>query len=622
MAEDDGQLLQDYASCGSERAFGELVARHIDMVYSVALRLVRGDVHLAQDVAQTVFADLSLKAKSLAGGVVLAGWLCRHTFFVASAKVRTEQRRRQRERQAVQMNTIHESTEPDWEQLTPILDQVLQELGSQDRDAIVLRYFKRQSLESVGAALGINPDAAQKRVSRALERMRSNFLRRGVTLTSAALAAAIANHAVAAAPAGLATAVSATVAAGAGAAGGGAVAWAEFLGWLKTKTGLACAAVVLLAGVSALQLARTSPQRLPGLGRDDTERSRVGAAAVIDSQGRHPGFHWSQVESSDYRQYIANLRAIGCPEQTIRDIIIADLNQAYALKAQAIWKPPARVYWKKPRDTRPGPEQLSALAALRREETAAIKELLGISIFTQDYVDLAAFQLTASSSEFLFLPPEKREAARQVLAENGYEEKLAQRGNPYADRQGELLSEKLRLLGQVLTPAELDEYRLLNSARAEWLRNETPYFDCTPQEFKGLLDMREEQLAGQPDHLAVDRQTAIENVRRLLGAERAREFERVSDRGYLNGRRAAERAGLEGSLADRAGQIVYDARLAVEQVVNDDSLSLEERRNQARNLRAQAEARLNEVFGGEASTAIRQALRFTLANAAQPHPRP
>ncbi|HXP59887.1 MAG TPA: sigma-70 family RNA polymerase sigma factor [Dongiaceae bacterium] len=622
MAEDDGQLVQDYASRGSERAFGELVARHIDLVYSVALRLVRGDVHLAQDVAQTVFADLSLKAKSLAGGAMLAGWLCRHTFFVASAKVRTEQRRRQRERQAVQMNTIHESTEPDWEQLTPILDEVLQELGSQDRDAIVLRYFKRQSLESVGAALGINPDAAQKRVSRALERMRSNFLRRGVTLTSAALAVAIADHAVAAAPAGLATAVSATVAAGAGAAGGGVVAWAEFLGWLKTKTGLACAAVVLLAGVSALQLARTSPQRPSALGRDDTERSRVGAAAVIDGQGRRPGFHWSQVESSDYRQYIANLRAIGCPEQTIRDLIVADLNQAYALKAQAIWKPPARVYWKKPRDTRPGPEQLSALAALRREETATIKELLGISIFTQDYVDLAAFQLTASSSEFLFLPPEKREAARQVLAENGYEEKLAQRGNPYADRQGELLSEKLRLLAQVLTPAELDEYRLLNSARAEWLRNETPYFDCTPQEFKGLLDLREEQLAGQPDHLAVDRQTAIENVRRLLGAERAREFERVSDHGYLNGRRAAERAGLEGSLADRAGQIVYDARLAVEQVVNDDRLSLEERRSQAQNLRAQAEARLNEVFGGEASTAIRQALRFTLANAAQPHPRP
>ncbi len=109
MAEDDGQLLQDYASSGSERAFGELVARHINMVYSVALRLVRGDIHLAQDVAQTVFMDLSLKAKSLARGVVLAGWLCRHTFFVASAKVRTEQRRRQRERQAVQMNTITDS---------------------------------------------------------------------------------------------------------------------------------------------------------------------------------------------------------------------------------------------------------------------------------------------------------------------------------------------------------------------------------------------------------------------------------------------------------------------------------------------------------------------------------
>ncbi len=621
MLEDDQQLLRSYASHGSEQAFGELVARHINMVYSVALRLVRGDVHLAQDIAQTVFMDLSLKAKSLARGVVLAAWLCRHTFFVGSAKVRTEQRRRQRERQAVQMNTTNESTEPDWEQLTPILDAALQELGSKDRNAIVLRYFKRQSLESVGVALGINPDAAQKRVSRALERLRSNFSRRGVTLSSVALAAAIATHATAAAPAGLAAAVSASVAAGAGTAGGGALAWAELLAGLKTKAGVACTAAALLVGVTAAHLLRTSPVKPQTLGNSEPGRPRAGAATATNGRNRTPGFHWSQVESSDYRQYIANLRAVGCPEPTIRDIIIADLNQAYALKAQAIWKPPARVYWKKPRDTRPDAEQLKALAALRREEAATIKELLGISVFAQDYVDLAAFQLTASSSEFLFLPPEKREAARRVLAENGFEEKVAQTGNPYSD-QRELFGEKLKLLAQVLTPAELEEYRVRNSARAQWLRNETQYFDCTPQEFKALLDMREEQLAAQPDHLAVDRQTAIENVRLLLGDQRAREFERVSDYGYSNGRRAAERAGLEGTLADQAGQIVYEARLAVEQVVNDTSLSMEERRHQAQALRGQAEARLNEVFGGEAGIAVRQALRLTLANSAQPHPRP
>src|SRR5882762_6636174 len=145
MTEDE-QLLRLYAGTGAEAAFSQLVSRHIDLVYSVALRLVGGDAHLAKDVAQTVFIDLSVKAKSLPRRVLLAGWLCRHAFFVASSKVRTEQRRRKREREAVQMNASEDVLEPDWEQLSAILDEALQGLGAIDRDAIVLRYFEGRDL--------------------------------------------------------------------------------------------------------------------------------------------------------------------------------------------------------------------------------------------------------------------------------------------------------------------------------------------------------------------------------------------------------------------------------------------------------------------------------------------
>ena len=137
---EDCQLLRGYIENGSEEAFSELVSRHVDLVYSVAVRLVGGDTHLAQDVVQTVFMDLSLKARSLSSSPTLPGWLCRHTFFVASAKVRTEQRRRARERQAAQMNEFHQSAEPDWDELSSVLDEALQHLGAPDRDAIVLRY--------------------------------------------------------------------------------------------------------------------------------------------------------------------------------------------------------------------------------------------------------------------------------------------------------------------------------------------------------------------------------------------------------------------------------------------------------------------------------------------------
>lgn len=138
---EDEQQLRAYIEHGSETAFSDLVTRYIDLVYSVAVRLVGGDTHLAQDVVQTVFTDLSRKAKILPHRVVLSGWLCRHTFFVASSIIRAEQRRRNRERQVAQMNASDDSTESNWDRLCPILDEVLQSLGTQDRDAIVLRYF-------------------------------------------------------------------------------------------------------------------------------------------------------------------------------------------------------------------------------------------------------------------------------------------------------------------------------------------------------------------------------------------------------------------------------------------------------------------------------------------------
>ncbi|MCK6500365.1 MAG: hypothetical protein L6Q38_12900, partial [Nitrospira sp.] len=95
----------------------------------------------------------------------------------------------------------------DWSQVAPILEEAMEELSHQDRDAIVLRYLNRQSLAEVGSAFGIRPDAARMRVERALDRLRALLARRGVTSTGAAIALAIGHHAVGAAPVGLATSV-------------------------------------------------------------------------------------------------------------------------------------------------------------------------------------------------------------------------------------------------------------------------------------------------------------------------------------------------------------------------------------------------------------------------------
>jgi RNA polymerase sigma factor (sigma-70 family) len=205
----DWQLLQAYATSRSEAAFAELVRLHLDWVYSVALRHV-GDPHLAEDVAQSVFVLLARKARDLGLGTLLGGWLFRTTRHVAAHARRAEQRRKAREATACIMS--QDTTSPDtdgilWEQLTPHLDQAVAALSEADRSAILLRFYERMTLRKVGERLGVSEDAAKKRVSRAMEKMREFLERRGVKLSGIALTAVLADNTVQTASAALAGAV-------------------------------------------------------------------------------------------------------------------------------------------------------------------------------------------------------------------------------------------------------------------------------------------------------------------------------------------------------------------------------------------------------------------------------
>ncbi len=171
---DDQQLLKRYAADGSEAAFSDLVARHVNLVYSVALRRTGGDVELAKDVAQLVFRDLARKARRLPEAVLLAGWLHRATRFAAAQAVRAERRRHAHEQEAAVMNALRSESTPDWEHIRPLLDEALDRLGRRDRDALLLRFFEQRSLADIGTTLGLSEEAARKRVSRALEKVRAD----------------------------------------------------------------------------------------------------------------------------------------------------------------------------------------------------------------------------------------------------------------------------------------------------------------------------------------------------------------------------------------------------------------------------------------------------------------
>jgi RNA polymerase sigma factor (sigma-70 family) len=211
----DAELLRRYAVEHSEAAFTELIRRHVDLVYSAALRLVNGDAHRAQDVTQQVFAEFARQVKRLMRHPAPVGWLYTTTRLAALRTIRTEQRRSAREQEATTMNELlRESTrEPDWDHLRPVLEDAMHELGEKDRRAVLLRFFQNKSLKEVGMALGLGENAARMRVERALEKLRAAFLRQGVAAT-ATLASVISANAVHLAPANLAaTLTTASVAA-------------------------------------------------------------------------------------------------------------------------------------------------------------------------------------------------------------------------------------------------------------------------------------------------------------------------------------------------------------------------------------------------------------------------
>jgi len=203
----DLDLLRQFADDHSQAAFTALVKRHVNLVYSAALRQVRSP-HLAEEVAQSVFADLAREATRLKPDTILTAWLYSVARRTAVDAVRREARRQWREHIAWEMNAMN-APETDWTRIEPWLDEAMAALEEADRTAVLLRYFENKSLREVGAALGVSDDAAQKRVSRALERLREYFAERKVTVGAGALAVLISAHAVSAAPVGLALAISA-----------------------------------------------------------------------------------------------------------------------------------------------------------------------------------------------------------------------------------------------------------------------------------------------------------------------------------------------------------------------------------------------------------------------------
>jgi RNA polymerase sigma factor (sigma-70 family) len=255
---DDLTLLREYARRNSEESFAALVSRHVNLVYSVALRQVR-NAHLAEEITQGVFIVLARKADSLGDNIILPGWLCRTARYASANALTIQRRRQQREQEAHMENILNESANEQlsnetWNQIAPLLDGAMEKLGQKDHDALVLRFFENKTFAEVGAALGASEDAAKMRVNRALEKLRKFFTKRGVSSTTAIIAGTISSNSVQAAPVALAKSVTAVALAKGATASISTLTLIKgalkIMAWTKAQTAVVVSVVVLVAGTT------------------------------------------------------------------------------------------------------------------------------------------------------------------------------------------------------------------------------------------------------------------------------------------------------------------------------------------------------------------------------------
>jgi len=251
----DGDLLRDYADHKSDAAFTQVVERYLNFVYSACRRML-GDAQLAEDATQIVFLSLAKHAPALRGKTSVGGWLYTAARFTCGNLRRQEMRRRSYEEQAGREMMNAGSTEDDWSEIAPLLEDAMQSLRPPEREALILRFFQGCSLQETGEALGVSEEAARKRMGRALDKLRAYFVRHGVAMSVAAMTAVIADRAVEASPITALVVVHSVKAASIAGVAGSSIAMGSEgvlrMMWITRAKTAGAIATVLIGGLAAI----------------------------------------------------------------------------------------------------------------------------------------------------------------------------------------------------------------------------------------------------------------------------------------------------------------------------------------------------------------------------------
>ena len=348
---------------------------------------------------------------------------------------------------------------------------------------------------------------------------------------------------------------------------------------------------------------------------------REKAGSMPKPAGEDSAFNWGRVESQDYKKYIANLRVIGCPEETIKDIIIADVNKLYASRISAL-RSPAKDYkfWQadQPWGGAQDKDKQKQARTLEKEKRALIQELLGVDIEEESRKLYGGNDFYERS--FGFIPKEKREQVRTVQESySEMEQEIYRKAGGFIDGDTQLELRKIAKarsaeLAKILTPEELEQYELRSSNTANQMRWGLKSFDPTEEEFRSVFKLRKtfEDELGQlnvydPDETPEIRKKRAEaqklleeSIKTQLGEARYSEYNRSQDYSYQELARIADRYELPKDTASKIYDMKKEAEDTAQKLRNDKTLSNEQRQAALRSIQTETEKAITTTLGDKA----------------------
>jgi hypothetical protein len=367
---------------------------------------------------------------------------------------------------------------------------------------------------------------------------------------------------------------------------------------------------LLLAGVvvwAALTSAGREGRRLISrnvTNRVESARRTTNATMPVVVEVAAP-FNWQQVESPDYRVYVKNLRAIGCPEATIRDIIVADINEWFAGRIKDLVDGVTGRFWdfmlNHDELEKLVEEKLKELNALHDEREEMFAKIFGgkdpeakIREAEQEKEERAQWRQTLD-----FLPGDKLAQFLEIKDRfSAARQGLKQLGNTITPDERERKSRELNLeeerqINALFTPQELDEYKLRTSSAAGF-RLGLADFDATEEELRAIarakMNQKQAPAQGQAD---------VE-IKELFGAERFAAYQRASDDAYRQTLRITDRFDLPPETAVQVYQMQKEAEAQARKIRDDANRPVEERQVILKAMQAETEKSISVVLGSKA----------------------